>query len=596
MWEQFWEDRGQPWEHDPGPPANRRWARIFAETPNYRGLGRAVSGRERFRWHFGPMFYRGRLGDGEVKVLIIGQEGAQDESLAHRSFSGGTGARMQHFLRHIGITRSYLFLNTFVYPIFGQYGDQDLTWLAQDSKSPIVQHRHELLNYVAERNDLHLIVGVGRAAKETITTWIKSRGGTCAAGSSDISRCQANVIGPKARALGVLHPGGAGQGGSVSAIIADFKRAIRQIETWAADDPGWLPPDPGAQREPADHYRYRSAPIPFRDLPLGTPWRVGRGGTSSNRKDSQRSIQLFSAAGKYNGQASFSSARTGSLEGYQQATSDLAYEPPRQDFAEFDRGPSAGLARLLMGGEPGLDWPDFNALGAKAHPSFGFGPIYRGRFTGVKVMILGDQESHDDLFTGRALTGEGGQHLQMFLQALGITRSYCILRVLPIDGLGLAATRLNALVDHAQVRAVYGAIVQRILADNNPGLAITIGPLSQRLATLLPAGLHTVHLKPWGETGALAQWQQTLADLSDHSFAKDIANPSFVYTGERGQIPRLDLPYGSLRWQGTSGDRAARATGSVAMNYYKLFMPQWAFDLAPEPLSATEQQAIAEAP
>ena len=36
-------------------------ARIFAETPNYRALGRAVTGREAFRWHFGPMFYRGRL-------------------------------------------------------------------------------------------------------------------------------------------------------------------------------------------------------------------------------------------------------------------------------------------------------------------------------------------------------------------------------------------------------------------------------------------------------------------------------------------------------------------------------------------------------
>ena len=37
----FLKDRGLPWEFDPGPPANRQWARLFAETPNYRGLGRA---------------------------------------------------------------------------------------------------------------------------------------------------------------------------------------------------------------------------------------------------------------------------------------------------------------------------------------------------------------------------------------------------------------------------------------------------------------------------------------------------------------------------------------------------------------------------
>ena len=39
------------------------------------------------------MYYRGRLSDGQVKALVIGQESAQDASLAHRSFTGGTGGR-----------------------------------------------------------------------------------------------------------------------------------------------------------------------------------------------------------------------------------------------------------------------------------------------------------------------------------------------------------------------------------------------------------------------------------------------------------------------------------------------------------------------
>jgi hypothetical protein len=82
--------RGNPWEHDPGPPPGSGWAELFARTPNYRGLGAAVLHREAFRWHFGPMFYRGRL-DGAARVVVIGQEGAQDESLAHRSFTGAPG-------------------------------------------------------------------------------------------------------------------------------------------------------------------------------------------------------------------------------------------------------------------------------------------------------------------------------------------------------------------------------------------------------------------------------------------------------------------------------------------------------------------------
>ena len=173
----YWNGRGVPWEHDPGPPPEGRWASLFAETPNYRGFGKAMSGSEEFRWHFGPMFYRGRLGDHQVKVLIVGQEGAQDESLSHRSFTGGTGARMQRLLNHLGIDRSYLFLNTFVYPIFDQYNGL-LPTIAQHPASPIAQHRTKILDYAAARNDLQLVVAVGRAAKESMASWVKAHGGT----------------------------------------------------------------------------------------------------------------------------------------------------------------------------------------------------------------------------------------------------------------------------------------------------------------------------------------------------------------------------------------------------------------------------------
>ena len=115
-------------------------------------------------------------------MLVIGQEGAQDESLAHRSFIGGTGARLQHVLNHLGINRSYLFLNSFVYPIFGQYSAR-LRGLAQDPHSPIVQHRHRLYDEVLAHNDVRLVIAVGTAAKESVVTWIGSRGGTCPAGT-----------------------------------------------------------------------------------------------------------------------------------------------------------------------------------------------------------------------------------------------------------------------------------------------------------------------------------------------------------------------------------------------------------------------------
>lgn len=614
MTSKYWEGRGFPWEYDPGPPKNRRWARLFAETPNYRQLSKQLLGREEFRWHFGPMFYRGRLQDGRVRVLVIGQEGAQDESLAHRSFTGGTGARMQHFLHHLGITYSYLFVNTFVYPIFGQY-DERLRWLAQDPASPIVQHRHEIFNYVLERNDVHLIVAVGRAAKETVVTWVESRGGNCPVGADDVSRCSGDAPGmpghldPHTRIVGVLHPGGAGQGGSITAIKASFQRALDQIRDWKEDDPDWLPPDEDGSPQLDQPYKYKSAPIPFRDFPYGFPLRLGRGGTSSNRKDRQRSIQIFSAGGRYNAQGArlqYEDLAHGDAKGYEAPPGDLPYEPPKDDYRDYDKGPGKSLARLFMGGEPGLEWPDWNDLGATAHPSLGWGPVYRGRPLAASVLVLADQQSHDDMFTGRALTGESGQRLQAFLLTMGIVEAYCILRVLPVDTLDLEPGEAAAISEHPQVERVYQAIVDRILAESDDlahgaGLVLAFGPRSRVLAQNLTLnGLPLVRLKAWKEHDSLQDWQAKLEEIRQIDYRREIADPTFAYDGQQRQIPRSDLPYGTLRWAGTSRDRARRPTdldsGELSPDYYKIFLPDWVYRLQPVPLSDEEVEAISHAP
>lgn len=246
------------------------------------------------------------------------------------------------------MTHSYLFLNTFVYPIFGQY-DADLRPLAQGSDSPIVAHRHALLDYVVERNDLRLVIAVGTAAKETVVTWVRSRGGTCAEGPEDVSRCNTAAIAPRLKAVGVVHPGSAGRGGSAAAIKADFIRALQKIETWAAADPTWLPVDAGATRGSAASYMYTSAPIPFRDLPYGVAWRIGRGGTSSNRKDSQRSIQMFSAKGKYGSSPKYATDGHGSAEGYQDEAGDLPYEPPKRTLRRLRPRPATALRPTAHG-------------------------------------------------------------------------------------------------------------------------------------------------------------------------------------------------------------------------------------------------------
>ena len=587
MWEQYWQDRGSPWEYDPGPAKNRSWSRLFAETPNYRGFGMALSGNEEFRWHFGPMFYRGRLGDQQVKVLIVGQEGAQDESLSHRSFTGGTGGRMQHLLTHLGINRSYLFLNTFVYPIFGQY-DGLLPIIAQHPASPIAQHRKKLFDYVVLRNELQLVVAVGRAAKESIASWVESHGGT--ADPDNLHLADASVISPGLHLVGVLHPGGAGKGGAVTAIVASFNAAINHVHQWIAADPSWLPIDSGAVRE-TSAYKYSSDPIPFRDFPYGIAWQLGRGSTSSNRRDGQTSIQIFSDDGVYNNTTmTYPGGSAGTDEGYSADVGDVAWEPPRRAHKDFDRGPGDTFSALLQGGEPGFPWPDFKSFGLKCAPSFGMGPIFRGRLDKPSILVVGDQQSHDDLFAMRALTGDDGQHLQSFLKAAGLTGRYAILRTLPVDTLADDQTAAAAAVDSAPVRALYAEAIKRA----RPQVLLFVGPLAERLRThVAPAATPVVSMKSRLQSGADASWQTALTQLSALTYRRDISTPTFMYAGEREQIPRQDLPFGTLHWQASSGNRGAQAThgGSPSFDYSKVTMPAWAAALQAPPLSTSEAAA-----
>jgi hypothetical protein len=104
-----------------------------------------------------------------------------------------------------------------------------------------------------------------------------------------------------------------------------------------------------------------------------------------------------------------------------------------------------------------------------------------------------------------------------------------------------------------------------------------------------------IELKAHGEPGAQASWQAALTQLAGRSYTKDIANPTFDAPTGRSQLPRIDLPYGTPRWVGTSGDRGVRPIDTdidkPSPDYLKLFLPAWVAGLDAAPLSAAEQDA-----
>jgi hypothetical protein len=135
-------------------------------------------------------------------------------------------------------------------------------------------------------------------------------------------------------------------------------------------------------------------------------------------------------------------------------------------------------------------------------------------------------------------------------------------------------------------------------ASPDLGAVVAVGPAAARLAGHVNAtGTPLVTMKAWRETGALASWNAALDTLGAMTFPREAA-PVSSYDGSRGQIPRADLPFGALRWNGTSGDRGVRAKedGTPSPDYYKVFMPAWAAALAPAPLSDSEAAAVAKIP
>jgi hypothetical protein len=119
-----------------------------------------------FRTEWGPLFHRGRL-DGSARVLLIGQDPAQHETITRRILVGEAGQRTQGFLAKLGITRSYVMVNTYLYSVYGQGGGN-----RHADDLDIAAYRHQWLDALVEHNDLDAIVALGSLANNAYHLWL----------------------------------------------------------------------------------------------------------------------------------------------------------------------------------------------------------------------------------------------------------------------------------------------------------------------------------------------------------------------------------------------------------------------------------------
>jgi Uracil-DNA glycosylase len=150
------------YKFDKGPSAS--WAKLFFEAPRAHYVAHASA---RFRTEFGPVYYRGRL-NGSAKLLIVGQDPSTDEILAQRTLVGASGQRVQRLLNKLGINKSYLMLNTF---LFGIKGQMDAAMNAIAVEPTILNYRNRLFDKVIAENGIQAIISFGNGADLAINNW-----------------------------------------------------------------------------------------------------------------------------------------------------------------------------------------------------------------------------------------------------------------------------------------------------------------------------------------------------------------------------------------------------------------------------------------
>jgi uracil-DNA glycosylase len=234
--------------------------------PGYRGRYRqlvsaypdeSVYPLDSFRIEWGPVFHRGRL-DGSARVLVIGQDPATHETITRRILVGEAGQRAQGLLARLGITHSYVFINTFLYSVYGQAGGA--SHIADEG---ITDYRNRWIDAIVKDQSIEAIISLGQLADQAYQAW------------------RATPLGAANQAAYVTvrhptYPESASASGSVTKAEA-FRRLC---ESWnAAIDAlhGVVTADVPV---PLTHYgstitEADVAPIPEADLPAGLPAWMG---------------------------------------------------------------------------------------------------------------------------------------------------------------------------------------------------------------------------------------------------------------------------------------------------------------------------------
>jgi uracil-DNA glycosylase len=578
---------GSPLEFDRGP--SQSWAELFARVPNYRVVSRELGAtwlvpgadgktkyqtvnearalkdpplapiaqytleKDKFRYEMGPIFYRGRL-DGTAKVLVVGQDAATDEALGHRAFVGGTGQKVQHFLNDIGITKSYVCANTFIYSIFEQY-DEFTDELAMDG--PIKEYRNDLIQKVWDENNIELIISFGSAAHDSVRKFRDERLG----GKLPTNVEWVQMLHPGAAAIGLPPPGTTTEPVDMTMVLKvaeSFARGSKRV--WDARKRrgyNWLRPDSDGKKYASTKFYYMSDDVPYRDLPYGLSPEVGRGGTKSERAESGLQVQWRSTRGaRYMApRVPYPTTVEQKYAGFIPDPGDLSWEPPKARPMRYDPGPDAAMvdklaktpAATLVETETGISLAtDFET------------PVwYRGRISGpAKVLVMMQDYGLDQFVAGRAATGDAGQKVAHLMQTIGVNLDYVMLNPFPYPVANVSPDQVATLAMSPSLAAFRNDLVDQLIRDKQIQTVITLGPVAEQAFGAVKFTGTWIKLQHPHEENTYSNWNGALPQLRQ-IFGGNGVNINYrwnSFKNMRVNIPREDLPWGHALWFGTSGD------------------------------------------
>jgi uracil-DNA glycosylase len=263
-------------EFDPGP-VKEPFVSLARDYP-----GPEAYPPQLFRVEWGPVFHRGRL-DRTAQVLILGQDPGQHESIARRCMVGEAGQRVQGFLHKLGIERSYVIINAFLYSVYGQPSHSEVKTV----EPKFAPYREGWLDALLLGTEVRAVIAFGELAQGAFGVWGEKH-------PTKVKELAVKALPHPTYPEGSSHGDPVKKAEATKLMLSKWNEALKALDHVLTD--------PDVKRElvlyGTELHDQDRAQIPELDMPVGSPpwmrslkqWatRKGQGKTEDEEAESKR--------------------------------------------------------------------------------------------------------------------------------------------------------------------------------------------------------------------------------------------------------------------------------------------------------------------